>query len=233
MKIFNYTNLDDLKDTAREYDEDLTETQMSYSFRIFKGRNCTELHILHTANIKEKKPEPVVVLAPQTSLRKEENTQFNPELIQKVNSSKNHMNGERGDCSVIAMAYAFGLSYDAAHELCAKHGRKRGCGFNPGKILKVNALKKYKQFMNRGVSYHQYKKNRPTVRTFIKNHPKGTYMVFVTEHVFTMVDGIPRNQYELGQHVQYYYYISKPFNQPNTGAQVPASQDYSLKTSHQ
>lgn len=130
------------------------------------------------------------------------------------NDSYKRSSGERADCSVNAMAYAFDMTYDEAHELCEKHGRKRGHGFDPNTILRIGKFKQHRTFMGRRVSFHK----RPgcTVGNFQKRHPKGNYLVRITEHVFTMIDGVIKNQGDMGQYVQYYYKISEPFkkNEP-------------------
>jgi len=54
MQIINYINLDHISEAASELKAEITVTDHSHSFRIFKGRNCTHLHICSFVNIKEK-----------------------------------------------------------------------------------------------------------------------------------------------------------------------------------
>lgn len=66
MNVINYYDLDEIKDAAKDRGQDLTETSTSFSFRIFRGRTCTHLHILQIVNLKDKKPD---VPIKTTSLR--------------------------------------------------------------------------------------------------------------------------------------------------------------------
>ena len=114
---------------------------------------------------------------------------------------------ERNDCSVIALAYAFDISYLEAHDICAKAGRKDCNGFSLRHVLKVNTHKKSRQLFGRRVGYH----DRPgmTVGRFQKKHPKGIYICRVGGHIFTMVDGVIKNQRNLRDIISYYFYVSK------------------------
>lgn len=51
---------------------------------------------------------------------------------------------ERNDCTVRAIAGAFDLSYEDAHEICKKYGRKDGQGFHIQAKLMSHLSKLYK-----------------------------------------------------------------------------------------
>lgn len=127
MKIINYTDLDDLKDTAREYglDKDLTETSMSYSFRIFRGRTCTELHILHLANIKDKKIEakadPIKAAAP-LRIEQENHLSVVSPTFQHNDGGRSDagFKGSTGDCVCRAICIATGKAYKEVYDALAK-----------------------------------------------------------------------------------------------------------------
>jgi len=104
---------------------------------------------------------------------------------------------ERGDCVVRAIASAYDLAYDRAHKWVADtFGRKpkRGTyGFSTG----MNTMSSNKTRLN-------YKKaktidssdlttrggqSKMTVGTFAKLYDKGTYIIRVSGHAFTIKDG--------------------------------------------
>jgi hypothetical protein len=118
---------------------------------------------------------------------------------------------ETNDCVVRAIASAFDIEYDKAHKFVAdKFGRKprQGTfGFIPGmnKFAKDRTRigRKCCKEMGRPVEHSSFntleytvtvkgeKVNRQmTVGTFIKKYPKGTYVLCVSRHAFTIKDGV-------------------------------------------
>jgi hypothetical protein len=118
---------------------------------------------------------------------------------------------ETNDCVVRAIASAFEIDYDKAHKFVAdKFGRKprQGTfGFIPGMNKFANDRtrigRKCCKQMGRPVEYSSFntldytvtvkgeKVNRKmTVGTFIKKYPKGTYVMCVNRHAFTVKDGV-------------------------------------------
>jgi len=53
MQVINYINLEDFEDAAEELNAEITVTDHSHSFRIFKGRNCVALHIYNLLKQKQ------------------------------------------------------------------------------------------------------------------------------------------------------------------------------------
>ena len=47
MKIINYKTKQELSDAAKLRNEELYETDISFSFRLFEYKQCTELHIYY------------------------------------------------------------------------------------------------------------------------------------------------------------------------------------------
>jgi len=117
--------------------------------------------------------------------------------------------GEKNDCSVRAIATAVGVTYDAAHEYMRNViGRKDRKGAK-GMTSKLQGLTgddkptqtagdvkfKYKsiprtrlcnEYKLRGEIVHRKK----TVKSFIDDFREGTFLVFVSNHVFTVKDGV-------------------------------------------
>lgn len=114
---------------------------------------------------------------------------------------------ERNDCSVRAVATAVGVEYDEAHlylrETFERVPRK-GCENMVGKILrliksspvqKIGDKEFYYEYVQRKDLKNRYKvhgkviNRRKTVKSFIDTFRTGTYLVFVSNHVFTVKDG--------------------------------------------
>ena len=113
---------------------------------------------------------------------------------------------EKNDCFVRAVAAATGSNYDAAHSFVKeKFGRKNGKGTElvqahmmnlekngmeiDGKEFKVSVLGSEKT-TNKYKLYGEIVKRKKTVKSFIKDNPKGTFIVGVSKHAFTVKDGV-------------------------------------------
>ena len=124
---------------------------------------------------------------------------------------------ETNDCVVRAFASAFDVTYDRAHKYVAeKFGRqpKKGTYGTASKLVKmyddrttVNYKKVYPvgkrltDTMFGSLSYDVKvkgvtKRRNMTVGTFIKKNPKGTFIVLVSRHAFTIKDGVVIGNYE-------------------------------------
>lgn len=113
-------------------------------------------------------------------------------------------NGEKGDCFVYAMASAFDLPYDEAHQV-VKDKFKRQDRKGTSNIALVNGMREmidYRVNLNgkfvREVMlsptkvYHLHgqdieRKNR--VSTFMKEHTQGTYLILTGNHALVSKDG--------------------------------------------
>ena len=113
-------------------------------------------------------------------------------------------NGEKGDCFVYAMASAFDLPYDEAHQLVRekfnRQDRKGTSGLEliqtmkhlvdtkesiNGKFVREIVNQPFKRYHLHGRDINR--KNR--VSTFIKEHSQGTYLVLTSSHALTVKDG--------------------------------------------
>ena len=113
--------------------------------------------------------------------------------------------GERNDCSVRAIATAVDIGYDTAHKFLKERfdrSDKKGCLNMVKKCigmqeeeLELDGKKfrfKYVQrqyIRNRYKLYGEYIYRNKTVKSFMKDFPAGTFLVFVAKHVFTVKDG--------------------------------------------
>jgi len=118
---------------------------------------------------------------------------------------------ETNDCVVRAIASAFDLEYDKAHKFVAdtfgRKPRQGTFGFGPGmnKIAEERTRigrkcikpvgKKIDSYHFHSLSYDvkvkgQKTSRQMTVGTFISKNPKGTYVVTVKRHAFTIKDGV-------------------------------------------
>lgn len=126
--------------------------------------------------------------------------QYASEVIGQSKKAKD----ENNDCFVRAISTATGSTYDSAHsfvkdnfnredkkgtfvELNLKPNLKShtvdGITFELSKVAKskiVNTYKLYGELIDR----------QKTVKSFIKDNQKGTYIVLVSKHAFTVKDGV-------------------------------------------
>ena len=114
--------------------------------------------------------------------------------------------GERNDCSVRAIATAVGIGYDTAHKFLKERfdrSDKKGClnmvkkciGMQEeeleleGKKFRFKYIPR-KELRNEYKLYGEYIYRAKTVKSFVKSFPRGTFLVFVANHVFTIKDGL-------------------------------------------
>lgn len=107
---------------------------------------------------------------------------------------------QQRDCAVRALATVATFSYDAAYDLLKLAGRKSNHGFDPEAWARKNHL------LRDGANDHIYwrlhkmpwHKDHHEVGTtkryrlldFIKDNPKGRFMVVTARHVFAVCDGV-------------------------------------------
>ena len=114
---------------------------------------------------------------------------------------------EKNDCFVRALAAGFEINYNDAHAIAKeKFNRedKKGTkgheivsgmekiqkeGIVLGDVIaKVKVLKGL-EIKNRYKLYGELIDRKKTVKSFIKDHPKGNYIVTVSKHAFVVKDG--------------------------------------------
>lgn len=119
--------------------------------------------------------------------------------------------GETNDCVVRAFASAFEISYDKAHKYITENfGRqpRKGTYGTSTKLVKMSDKRttvnykrvypvgtRYSDSMFGSLSYNVKikgitKRRNMTVGRFVKQNPKGTFLVIVSRHAFTIKDGV-------------------------------------------
>mgnify|MGYP001208082358 CR=1 FL=1 len=113
---------------------------------------------------------------------------------------------ETNDCVVRAFATATEVGYNQAHEFVSQtFGRKKrqGTSFMDTTMMKLEetgmtvgskAVKVRVLGIDEITNTYKLKgeiiKRKKTVKSFISSHPKGTYIVTVAGHAFTVKDGV-------------------------------------------
>jgi hypothetical protein len=113
---------------------------------------------------------------------------------------------ETNDCVVRAIASAFEMHYDEAHDFVAsnwfRRNREGTRNFIGGmrSMVDKGVLINGKSFSNLGDQHGHMKydvkvkgqivKRNMTTGTFIKKFPKGRYVVVVRGHAFSIIDGV-------------------------------------------
>ena len=136
------------------------------------------------------------------------------------NGPNTKSNGENKDCAVRAVAAAFDVSYDQAHEFAQlQWSRKRGRGTNTPAIIKTmdeistenKSLfgKKSKQakVINEYATKNGVVKCKSKLSTFANKNRTGTYYVLVRSHATVVKDGIVLDSHSPGATVKYAWKI--------------------------
>jgi len=113
---------------------------------------------------------------------------------------------DKNDCFVRAVASATEVPYDAAHEYVEavfNRANGRAVVFSEDKLAPVETngmLINEKGFnfkvlgrtklTNTYKLHGEYIRRKKTVKSFIKDNPKGTFILGVSKHAFTLKDGI-------------------------------------------
>ena len=114
---------------------------------------------------------------------------------------------ETNDCFVRALAAGFDINYNEAHELAKERFKRpnkkgtRNChiieqmAFIEKDGIEINGVMASVRVMDGLDIKNRYKlkgeiiDRKKTVKSFIKDHPKGTYIVTVSKHAFVVKDG--------------------------------------------
>lgn len=107
--------------------------------------------------------------------------------------------GETNDCTVKGLATLFGCTYGVAHRTLAKYGRQRRRGASWAIIN--NATKFLAKRFDVTIETHgrpettlSYAKylgiETPTIKQFIKQNPRGVFLLSVRGHVAAVRDGV-------------------------------------------
>jgi hypothetical protein len=104
---------------------------------------------------------------------------------------------ERNDCVVRAIASAYDIHYDKAHQWVANKFKRQFRKGTFGFPIKMNLMStnntrfNYKRTRTIDAKYLTTNggKSKMTVGTFAKEYNTGTYIIRVTRHAFTIKDG--------------------------------------------
>lgn len=112
--------------------------------------------------------------------------------------------GERADCSVVAWSIARNITYATAHAMFEAAGRKRKHGTFLPTTAAVHGWDGHWVESHRagkrgplGTSDGSGRWLRPTLAQFLREHPRGRYVIHVRRHAFAVVDGVVFD-YKLG-----------------------------------
>lgn len=120
---------------------------------------------------------------------------------------------ENNDCTVATLASSFDISYDEAHAIAADLFQRKPKKGVYGAVLHdamVNLKAKKTKINGKEVAkiYHtptkDYKCNgrivtrKTRVKSFIKDHPEGTFFITGRNHAMTVKDGIMIDNYRKG-----------------------------------
>ena len=120
--------------------------------------------------------------------------------------NKKDLKDEYGDCTIRALSKALGVTwleaYDRAMPLCRFYQVSNVFGapsYIQRQIIEKLGFKYHGISNKRGTS-------RPTVDSFTREHPEGTYIVNVAHHVVAVVDGKYYDTWDSGYKSLYGYY---------------------------
>ena len=94
---------------------------------------------------------------------------------------------ERNDCTVRAIAEACAMPYSEAHAMLAAAGRKRGNRFSFGNFI---SERQGQPINGRTVQSVHMPWHLPTLAQFVRDFPRGTFVVRKNGHVFCIRDGV-------------------------------------------
>lgn len=127
-----------------------------------------------------------------------------------INPDSSRALTERGDCTVRAIARAFNVSYNTAHEWLKKAGRKDRSGFHMANFFGIGygirCTKKSRTLKKRRISFKKPRR-QPTIKTFIKKFPTGVFVCSKAHHAFCIINGEVFGQALDCSRIQYYWRI--------------------------
>ena len=115
---------------------------------------------------------------------------------------------EKNDCSVRAVATAVGVEYNDAHvymNKVLKRVNRKGAVNMVGNIMRASKANPIQEIAGKEFEYEYIPRaqlknvyklygekvaRKKTVKSFMDTFRKGTYLVFVSNHVFTVKDGV-------------------------------------------
>ena len=215
MKTINYYNLEDITEAAQEHGVDLNTTLHSTSFRIFKGKQCTELHILQNYRPREITGS----AAPHGMIQKAVTPVFTYNDGGRFAAG---YKGDAGDCVCRSICIATGRPYKEVYDHLAQNNfeQKRAKGSQskrPRSAARgINTARKwFKDYMTElGFVWVPTMFIGSGCKVHLKagELPKGRLVVAVSKHFTTMIDGVIHDtwnpQRETGRCVYGYFKLS-------------------------
>lgn len=101
----------------------------------------------------------------------------------KTLQAKSKQYGENNDCSVIALAMVYDLTYEESHTICHKLGRRARGSF--ATIKAVRQLGRHSSI----IAPKQPNGSRYTVKTIASTVPVGKYLVWTSGHILACING--------------------------------------------
>lgn len=93
---------------------------------------------------------------------------------------------ERNDCTIRAIMECLNIRYEEAHKLVTESG----CRPRPRKGTYTSAMMARTPYFRERFESHSLNNRNVTVAQFLRENPKGTFLVIVTKHAFAIKDGI-------------------------------------------
>ena len=120
--------------------------------------------------------------------------------------NKKDLKDKVGDCQVRALCKALGLTWLEAFDITIPICRElQTYTIFDGDLTKTTEAMKKLGFEYTGVSNKKGTK-RPTIAKFAKDHPTGTYICKVANHVVAVVDGCYYDTWDSGEYSMYGFY---------------------------
>lgn len=93
--------------------------------------------------------------------------------------------GDRNSCTVVALSNVAQISFGKAQRIAAAAGRKPNKGFNTATLVAHAQTVGFNFAKVEGVT----KASRISVKRFLADYPKGRFIVRISGHAFTVIDG--------------------------------------------
>jgi len=92
---------------------------------------------------------------------------------------------ERADCGVRALMVGTGVEYPAAHALLKRQGRKDREGTFNAQMERAA--------LELGAAHFPLPGRYPTVNQFVRDNPRGTFILRLNSHFLAVIDGTVHN----------------------------------------
>lgn len=125
--------------------------------------------------------------------------------FQYYQPNKKDLKDEYGDCQIRALSKALDCTWIEAFDKLIPYMREEQCNGIGVTVATSSRILGHFGFAYHGISNAKGTK-RPTVDSFAKDHPTGTYILRVANHVVAVVDGKYFDTWDSGARSLYGYY---------------------------